>query len=441
MAEFITKCPHCNVELQAQNEWIGMEAECPECGKSITIKKMINPENDSEETDIIKHLQYALIAIESKALQEAKKEFEFVLAKDNDNIQALYGIMICDAHLSSPEKSFLESIIFQYKKIEIIISQKQDVFTNSWSIEQLQERFISNMGSFIVNSYNNVISTLVKLREDARTREAINVLNAYTSNIVLSNPEALKASDAGKILFPYLEQILAIRKFIISLLNIDEISKKTETLALAKQIFESTWDMSKEDPETIIAYNTICKTYEIKTIVNELQCSEQDAKLEYERRHTSPPMPWENFTSKFSSLTWLMLALGAILFNAIWSLSGIALAKADIFIPLLLLIAPVYILGFGSVFLFMQFALALRLEKRRGIQIPFYSKVRYGYSLFKKYWICTFLIIIWIITFIAAMAKAESILGSAFCAFVCVGMVYAFIWFMKILIAFAKMKL
>ena len=66
MAEFITKCPHCNVELQAQNEWIGMEAECPECGKSITIKKMINPENDSEETDIIKHLQYALIAIESR---------------------------------------------------------------------------------------------------------------------------------------------------------------------------------------------------------------------------------------------------------------------------------------------------------------------------------------------------------------------------------------
>ena len=39
MAEFITKCPHCNVELQAQDEWIGMEVECPECQKTFIIPK------------------------------------------------------------------------------------------------------------------------------------------------------------------------------------------------------------------------------------------------------------------------------------------------------------------------------------------------------------------------------------------------------------------
>ena len=39
MAEFITKCPHCNAELQVQNEWIGMEVECPQCKKMFVIQE------------------------------------------------------------------------------------------------------------------------------------------------------------------------------------------------------------------------------------------------------------------------------------------------------------------------------------------------------------------------------------------------------------------
>lgn len=38
MAEFTTACPHCNTELQAQTEWIGMEAECTECQTSFVIQ-------------------------------------------------------------------------------------------------------------------------------------------------------------------------------------------------------------------------------------------------------------------------------------------------------------------------------------------------------------------------------------------------------------------
>ena len=37
MAEFITKCPHCSTDLQAQEEWIGMEVECPQCRKTFAI--------------------------------------------------------------------------------------------------------------------------------------------------------------------------------------------------------------------------------------------------------------------------------------------------------------------------------------------------------------------------------------------------------------------
>ena len=38
MADFTTACPHCNAELQAQTEWIGMEAECTECQTSFVIQ-------------------------------------------------------------------------------------------------------------------------------------------------------------------------------------------------------------------------------------------------------------------------------------------------------------------------------------------------------------------------------------------------------------------
>ena len=40
MAEFETKCPHCQSALNVQDEWIGMEVECPLCKQNFTI-----PEN------------------------------------------------------------------------------------------------------------------------------------------------------------------------------------------------------------------------------------------------------------------------------------------------------------------------------------------------------------------------------------------------------------
>lgn len=39
MAEFNTHCPHCNTELVAEEDWIGMEVECPFCKKNFTISQ------------------------------------------------------------------------------------------------------------------------------------------------------------------------------------------------------------------------------------------------------------------------------------------------------------------------------------------------------------------------------------------------------------------
>ena len=39
MAAFNTKCPHCGIELQMQDEWIGYDVTCPSCNKTLTVKK------------------------------------------------------------------------------------------------------------------------------------------------------------------------------------------------------------------------------------------------------------------------------------------------------------------------------------------------------------------------------------------------------------------
>ena len=41
MAEFTTKCPHCNIELVADEDWIGMELECPSCKQMLTVAKEV----------------------------------------------------------------------------------------------------------------------------------------------------------------------------------------------------------------------------------------------------------------------------------------------------------------------------------------------------------------------------------------------------------------
>ena len=52
MAEFITKCPHCNNDLQVQDEWIGMDLECPLCHKIFAINKS-SAQVETEKTEAV----------------------------------------------------------------------------------------------------------------------------------------------------------------------------------------------------------------------------------------------------------------------------------------------------------------------------------------------------------------------------------------------------
>ena len=48
MAKFNVDCPHCGGTAEVQEEWIGMEVECPYCQKSYII-----PENNAQEKEIL----------------------------------------------------------------------------------------------------------------------------------------------------------------------------------------------------------------------------------------------------------------------------------------------------------------------------------------------------------------------------------------------------
>ena len=47
---FTFSCPHCNQELEAEDEWIGQEADCPVCGRRITIMQPARATDSVEET-------------------------------------------------------------------------------------------------------------------------------------------------------------------------------------------------------------------------------------------------------------------------------------------------------------------------------------------------------------------------------------------------------
>ena len=50
MAEFEIQCPHCGTTLTVQEEWIGMNVECPLCKKNFVIERNSNSVSNLNNT-------------------------------------------------------------------------------------------------------------------------------------------------------------------------------------------------------------------------------------------------------------------------------------------------------------------------------------------------------------------------------------------------------
>lgn len=359
MAKFYFLCPQCGHQVKAHDEWVGLEAQCPHCGHSITVEKPTEPassaavakvpeadlpdEESAVDAEIKQHIQDALFAAKNGEYQEALKEFKFVLTKKSDDIGALYGVMMCEAYLSTPNDRLLDKVVFRYKKMEHLISSGRG---GGWSCEELRQKFISQMGAFIVRKFKKIFSYFSRLSEDVKRRDAVNMLNVLSRGIVLSNPEALKVQEKAEALGPYLEQIDKVRKFIISLVDVDTAGETLDfkTLELVMRVFESTLDMDNEPPEIITRYDKICEAYEIKSIASAKKCSYQEAELEYERQYDESPFE-ENSDAVASKLAscWTVFkkCWFVIVFFILWVLDksfiGALIATAVIWVFVMLI--------------------------------------------------------------------------------------------------------
>ncbi|MBO7327511.1 MAG: hypothetical protein J6W00_01905 [Lentisphaeria bacterium] len=87
MAEFNTKCPNCNAVLQVQDEWVGMEVECPECQKKFTIAPNISVKKFvSIQGNLLKNkLKSCINAIKEPADSPEESNADTQIQNDDDN--------------------------------------------------------------------------------------------------------------------------------------------------------------------------------------------------------------------------------------------------------------------------------------------------------------------------------------------------------------------
>ena len=118
MAEFITKCPHCNAELQAQDEWNGMEVECPMCKNNFMLSMPLatTPSQTSSLKTIKKIIIGVIVIITIISVITA-----FLFSKKDNSMSK----NIADKTISKTKEVHSQSSL-QPKKIKVL-TKKQEV--------------------------------------------------------------------------------------------------------------------------------------------------------------------------------------------------------------------------------------------------------------------------------------------------------------------------
>ena len=136
MQKFETKCPHCNAELDAQEDWVGMEVECPACQKSFTVEKNIpaklelqpiqtNVQQPSENT---KNCPFCGGVVKEKAIfcKHCKTDLNKTIAQEQKQVESLFIFICpeCDTVAELPE--VLKDKEYEYDDILLdgILSEK-----------------------------------------------------------------------------------------------------------------------------------------------------------------------------------------------------------------------------------------------------------------------------------------------------------------------------
>ena len=272
MSNFTFSCPKYGQHLEAQDEWRGLTVECPICKKEIIVPKIEiakpkpveNVARDSDSESIRKHLNYASLALQSRAFIEAEREYRAVLQEDPEHYVALYGEMLSKALQTSAANPSLGHIIFSYRKIEQILIDRND---SESRLFDLRKTFLKDFIPLIAEENTKVLNELYENKRKAEFREAVNTLNALNSRIVLSNPEAQVQQSRGEILFPYLKEILNVKYFLLGMVKISDIGNNLNLLEQCKKLCEATLDINQESPEIIFLYRQVSKVLQDEKVL------------------------------------------------------------------------------------------------------------------------------------------------------------------------------
>ena len=257
MATFNFNCPQCGNLLSAEEEWLGMETQCPTCNKNITISPNSSLAEDIKktyDTDIEKHLNLAQLALKNAAFSEAHKEFSIVLKHNPEDITALYGEILSNAYISASQNAKLSDAIYAYQKAEYLLNQNNQP---QHSLIDFRRKFIADFSVLVSREYCRIFSALNASKTAASDRAVLNMLNATRKGIFLGNQEAIYHKEQCAKLLPYMREIIAMRLFIISLINIDELINYPDILNSCKVLFESTLNLNSENNEIKNKYNQL----------------------------------------------------------------------------------------------------------------------------------------------------------------------------------------
>ena len=195
MSTFVFKCPRCQAEVEADEDWRGLESPCPQCGETIAIPAKVSlklaalsPGKEKEQ-----HLEFARLAMQTGVYGEAEEEFDCVLAEDPENIDALYGKMLCLARMSTDSDPKWRSMVFTCTKIERIISDA------SGDLKAFRLRFIGEFIPIICSAYDREFSAFNELKVKADFREGIQLLAAARGPSWLRNLYAGQEATDGTI--------------------------------------------------------------------------------------------------------------------------------------------------------------------------------------------------------------------------------------------------
>ncbi|MFA6716297.1 MAG: hypothetical protein WCS27_13035 [Victivallaceae bacterium] len=120
---FEIKCPHCNKTLIAENDWLGLEAECQECGHSLIISKEENQQEVYNQSDAQENLHHATRLPKGNIPKKKKKRKTALVCIVGIMLLVIISVIV---FLSSSSKKSEKNSNLNKKQLDVNVPVKKE---------------------------------------------------------------------------------------------------------------------------------------------------------------------------------------------------------------------------------------------------------------------------------------------------------------------------